>query len=258
MSRKVWVIGKPTLRNAGEGLEEQSKRTFVAFAGWSLAMFCAVSFASGLLIAPILGDYGLWVAAACLVFAVFAVSVPMIAADRKMDRVLAGLKGERNVGEVLKGLERQGAYVLHDIRGPIGNIDHVVIHPSGIYAIETKHKSRRTGRWESMSFDGHKVCVNRRPLLHDPLPQATRQAAWLKTHLTETLGLTFRHPVRAVVLFPGWRVDTKAWNASVLVTSPKAFLSAILKSRQRLLTEKQVVFFADRLLRSQRPESAER
>ena len=257
MSRKVWAIGKPTMRNPGEGLEEQSKRTFIAFAGWSLAVFCAVSFASGLLIAPILQDYRTWTAAACLVFAIFALSVPMIAADRKMDRVLAGLKGERNVGEVLKGLERQGAYVLHDLRGPIGNIDHVVIHPSGIYAVETKHKSRLAGRWAAMSFDGHHVSVNGKPLQHDPLPQATRQAAWLRTHLTETLGLTFRHPVRAVVLFPGWRVETKAWDAPVLVTSPKAFLSAVVKSRRRLLSDKQVAFFADRLLRAQHKAGAE-
>lgn len=251
MSRKVWAVERPTLRNAGEGLEEQSKQTFVRFASWSLAMFCAVALAFGLLIAPLLQEYRTWAIIACLVFAVFALAVPMVAADRKMDRILAGLKGERNVGEVLKALERQGAYVLHDLRGPIGNIDHVVIHPSGIYAVETKHKSRIAGRWSAMSFDGHQILINRKPLQHDPLPQATRQAAWLRTHLTEALGLTFRSPVRAVVLFPGWRVENRAWNAPVLVTSPKSFLSVVRHSKERLLTEKQVSYFADRLVKSQ-------
>lgn len=251
MSRKVWAVGRPTLRNAGEGLEEQSKRTFVMFAGWSLAMFCALALAAGLMIAPLLQEYRVWAIIACLGFAVFALSVPMIAADRKMDRVLAGLKGERHVGEILKGLERQGACVLHDVRGPIGNIDHVVVHPSGIYAVETKHKSRRAGRWMRMSFDGHQVCIDGRPLPHDPLPQATRQAAWLRLHLTEALGLTFRHPVRAVVLFPGWRVETSALDAPVLVTSPKAFLSLVQRCSDRLLTDKQVTYFADRIVRSQ-------
>ncbi len=208
MSRKVWAVDRSNLRNPGEGLEEQSKRTFVTFAGWSLAMFSATALATGLMIAPFLGDFRALAVVTCLAFAVFALAVPMVSADRKMDRVLAGLKGERSVGESLKALEHQGAYVLHDVRGPIGNIDHVVIHTGGIYAIETKHVSRMAGRWSAMAFDGRQISINGKPLTHDPLPQATRQAAWLRTYLTETLGLSFRFPVRAVVLFPGWRVDS--------------------------------------------------
>ena len=256
MKRRVWAVGKPELRNAGEGLDEQGKRTFAGFMGWSGAMFFALALSLGLILSPVLGALRIVIACAGLVFAVFALAVPMRSADGKMDRLIAGLRGERYVGNALKQLERQGARVVHDVRGPIGNIDHVLIHTSGIYAIETKHRSRPAGRWMEMRYDGQTIRVNGQPLTHDPLPQARRQASWLWDYYTRTLGLTLRHPVKAVVLFPGWQVESTGTGGPVQVLSVGGFLSAVRNCPDRHLSDKQVGYFHDLLVRAQRPPEA--
>jgi Nuclease-related domain len=56
-----------------------------------------------------------------------------------------GAAGERHVGRLLEPLVRQGWGVQHDLRvpGSKANIDHVVIGPPGIFAIDAKHYSGR-------------------------------------------------------------------------------------------------------------------
>ena len=51
-----------------------------------------------------------------------------------------GAEGERRTAEVLAHLESDGYRVLHDRRipGSRGNIDHVVVGPTGVYVVETK------------------------------------------------------------------------------------------------------------------------
>ena len=51
-----------------------------------------------------------------------------------------GAEGERRPAEVLAHLESDGYRVLHDRRipGSRGNIDHVVVGPTGVYVVETK------------------------------------------------------------------------------------------------------------------------
>ena len=59
-----------------------------------------------------------------------------------------GYFGERIVGEALDPLKADGFRVFHDVPAGDGqtpfNIDHVIVGPSGIFAIETK--TRRKGR----------------------------------------------------------------------------------------------------------------
>lgn len=50
---------------------------------------------------------------------------------------LMGLRGERAVGKALEELP-PGYRVIHDLDIGRGNVDHVVIGPSGVFAIETK------------------------------------------------------------------------------------------------------------------------
>lgn len=51
-----------------------------------------------------------------------------------------GAAGERKTGRHLAGLEEYGFVVLHDrkVPGYGGNLDHVVIGPTGVWAVETK------------------------------------------------------------------------------------------------------------------------
>ncbi|WP_306332145.1 nuclease-related domain-containing protein [Streptomyces sp. KL109B] len=56
------------------------------------------------------------------------------------DSWFAGLEGERRVGNELRRLENSGWRVLHGIPLPNGaDIDHLLIGPGGVFAINTKH-----------------------------------------------------------------------------------------------------------------------
>jgi hypothetical protein len=59
-----------------------------------------------------------------------------------------GAIGEEHVGAILDTLIASGYHVLHDRRRPGGreNIDHVVIGPTGVFVVETKHYRGRVER----------------------------------------------------------------------------------------------------------------
>jgi hypothetical protein len=50
----------------------------------------------------------------------------------------AGRTGEMKMAKILSPLLDEGYAVLHDLDIGRGNVDHVVIGPSGVYAVETK------------------------------------------------------------------------------------------------------------------------
>ena len=74
------------------------------------------------------------------------------------DRVADGLLAERVTGMQLNRLVAQGCLVLHDVPAEGFNLDHVVVSPRGIYAVETKSfrkpKRTRSKRNYSVRFDG--------------------------------------------------------------------------------------------------------
>jgi hypothetical protein len=57
---------------------------------------------------------------------------------KKIKNIKLGLAGEKAVGQFLELLRENGAKVFHDVQGEKFNLDHVIIHPSGIYVVETK------------------------------------------------------------------------------------------------------------------------
>jgi Nuclease-related domain len=57
-----------------------------------------------------------------------------------------GFAGERAVAEELNQLMLDGCRVFHDVpMEPYGNIDHVLVSPTGIYAVETKARQKKKG-----------------------------------------------------------------------------------------------------------------
>jgi hypothetical protein len=54
-----------------------------------------------------------------------------------------GAVGEEKVGAILEGLAPDGWLAIHDVSLGRGNVDHVVVGPGGVFAIETKsHRGR--------------------------------------------------------------------------------------------------------------------
>lgn len=118
-----------------------------------------------------------------------------------------GLIAERVTGMQLNRLTAQGCTVLHDVPADGFNIDHVVVAPRGIFAVETK--SFRKPR--SSADAGHEVTYDGEMLrfpdftTKEPIRQAHEQACWLSRELREAIGKEVK--VIPAVALPGWKVN---------------------------------------------------
>ena len=134
---------------------------------------------------------------------------------RVLRRMKQGRDGERIAGESLEKLRAYGYEIFHDIVAGNFNIDHVVVGPSGIYAIETKTISKRGGVEEKAECDGESILIRGFPLPDNPVPQAKGNARWFAGYLHETSASRFR--VIPVVLMPGWFVVNRAKQCDLLL-----------------------------------------
>jgi Nuclease-related domain len=50
-----------------------------------------------------------------------------------------GAEGERKTEKALKGLERSGLRVVHDVQARYGNYDHVAVGPAGVFLLDSKN-----------------------------------------------------------------------------------------------------------------------
>lgn len=86
---------------------------------------------------PLLGLRG-----SALIGVELAVLGAIVVANRvyepRFDRWLRGAQGEESVGAILDGLGADGWHAIHDVSLGRGNVDHILIGPGGIFAIETK------------------------------------------------------------------------------------------------------------------------
>lgn len=158
-----------------------------------------------------------------------------------------GLLGEKIVAEALAPLTVDGCRIFHDVPAAGFNLDHVIVGPTGVFAIETK--TRRAGRAlsgrrpDEITFDGVQLIF---PWGEDKfgLEQAHDRAAWLATWLRDTAG----EPVLPVpvLTFPGWNVTTTAAGADVAVVSPSA-IPGLVRNRAAVLSAAQVEHIARQL-----------
>jgi hypothetical protein len=152
-----------------------------------------------------------------------------------------GRNGERAVGQFLDMHVDADATVFHDVPGPKGNIDHVVICSRGIYAIETKTRTKPRRSNPVVTVESDKLLVNGHVPDRDPMNQARACADGLKKVLRDSTGKPFE--VQPVVVFPGWYIEDKRQSRNaVWVLEPKA-LPAWIKN-QRLTIEPSDVSLA--------------
>src|SRR5690606_17037137 len=65
---------------------------------------------------------------------------------QKIRTTRLGLLGEQSVAEQLQSLWTDGYRIFHDVPGDgEWNVDHVVVGPAGVFAIETKARTKRPG-----------------------------------------------------------------------------------------------------------------
>jgi hypothetical protein len=140
---------------------------------------------------------------------------------RRRQHLRLGVDGEMATGEELNLLMLRGCRVFHDFPAEKFNIDHIVVGPGGVFAVETKARAkpnRGRGRDDAtVIYDGS---VLRFPGWSDreALHQAVRQAAWLGKWLTSAVGEAV--DVKPAVALPGWFVDRKS-SAGPTVFNPR-------------------------------------
>src|SRR5436189_80749 len=127
----------------------------------------------------------------------------------------------RRAGESLSEERRSEGYKpVHDIVGSGFNIDHVIVGPGGVFAIETKYRSGR-GQITFRSTEG--LFVGERLEEKNCLKQARASAAAVRDLIQESCGR--RVWVTPIVVFVGdWKIRNEWRDTNTQVCTPAGLL----------------------------------
>jgi Nuclease-related domain len=163
-------------------------------------------------------------------------------AKRRKDLRL-GFSGERAVGEELNKLMLDGFQVFHDVPFDKYNIDHVVVGPSGVFAVETKAKSKggvskgsKLKDYE-LVYDGKVICYPCGATDTEHLQQARRNGKSLADFLAKSTGEVVG--VEAILTYPGWYV-LRQGRGDVHVLSPKEIRKCVMRNGPAVLSEQRI------------------
>jgi Nuclease-related domain len=163
-----------------------------------------------------------------------------------------GVDGEKTVGQFLEANRQSDWHIFHDLPGKGFNVDHVLVTPQGIFAIETKTFSKPAKGAATVRYDGESVLVNGLEPDRSPVVQARAARDWLRNLLLETTAI--KYPVRGVVIFPGWFVEPFSGprQPDVWVLNEKAFVkfveneATVIKSEDVALARARLVNYVTR------------
>jgi hypothetical protein len=188
-----------------------------------------------------------WGFSAMLVVSVTVFAVRWQRNWAQLKQLKLGREGERAMAEYMNARLDPTARIFHDVPIAHGNVDHVIVCTRGIYAVETKTRSKplRRGAVVSVTSDHLKVDGSRPD--RDPLRQA-REAA---TDLQQILKTFTKKPVwvTPIVAFPGWSIaDHRESQPHVWVLSA-ADLAGRIARESETLTALEVARFSRHLTR---------
>jgi hypothetical protein len=160
--------------------------------------------------------------AAALVLIAWAVHI-FVKHGKLMRQYRQGMEAEIAVAQNLIPLMAEGCMVFHDFPADGFNIDHIVVAPNAVFAIETKSRKKPEEKGRDAArvvYDGQ---VLRFPDHQDKasLEQARRQGQWLAKFLAQGAGDPV--PVIAMVALPGWFVELtrEGSKADVIVNNSR-------------------------------------
>ncbi len=165
---------------------------------------------------------------------------------RQLKSLELGLEGERVVGQFLESHRAADWHVFHDIPGAGFNVDHVIVSPGGVFAVETKTFSKPARGNATVKYDGNAVLVDGHRPDRDPVAQARAARDWIRDLLFDATAINF--PVRGVVLFPGWYVESPKTGPrpDVWVLNEKAFVK-FMENEPAIIKPEDVALAASRL-----------
>jgi len=156
-----------------------------------------------------------------------------------------GAVGEAVVALILDNFPND-YWIVHDLKTPLGNLDHVVVGPTGVYVIDTKN-------WRGIvSADGNgELLRNGEPTDKPAVRPVVDRTMWvrdkiLKDSATDQIRLPEARYFQAVLVFPMARVeaDWGTTGAAHCVRDEK-LRDYIVESRKgRLLTTQQIESYA--------------
>ena len=241
------------LRPPGHSLSQRIEATGEEYNTWLFTGFLAAFFSVGAWkYTP--SD---WVGGT-LLLALFGIGAGActVIAWRKLSEIRScrlGLLGEQAMAEQLRALVSKGYQVFHDVPGDgKWNVDHVAVGPAGVFAIETKYRTKKPGPAggpdHEAVFDGKGIAF---PGWNDveTIAQARRNAKWLGGMLSKATGEAVE--AQPIVALPGWWVTLKA-KADVIVLSGKQVAGFIGKEPTKLSPKviQQIVYQLDQRCRT--------
>lgn len=213
-------IGKPSLGQPGDSLQRALYDHRMTLVGWAMlpVLPLAIAITEWLQYWWKTPQNPIPATTLFLAFLVYA-SIMAYRTRRRIDNLALGLRGERTVGQLLQTLQSRGYRVFHDVEQEDWNIDHVLIGPGGVFAIETKTISKPNDHDAHVVYDGQRVLIDGHTPDRDPIAQVLGCGRRLRQILREQTGQDV--PVRPVVVFPGWYVERTVRQAEVYVCNDK-------------------------------------
>lgn len=236
-------LTRALLRSPGESLRRQ-----VDDLTWDISMWLAL-----LIVLPLMfyaaylsqaSPFGIKVSALYMTIAALIADgyalYRLIQVAEKRRRYRQGLDGEMAVGQELTELLKDGMSVYHDIPADKFNIDHIIVGPKGVFAVETKaHSKSKAGMGDAevkVRVDGSTlVFPNWRET--EWVEQTRRQAKWVSAWLTRATGE--KVDARPMLALPGWFIDIEK-SSDVLVVNPKYSRVLMQKIKGTPLTDAQI------------------
>jgi len=157
-------------------------------------------------------------------------------------------KGERRVSELLTQLRRKRYIAFDDLVVDQSNVDHVLVGPGGIFAIETKAYSIFGNGCVGVDEVGI-LRLSGKPAINDPLGQAKACAANVAKILKDRMRQGSE--VTPVLIFPGWTLKPAKAETGVVVLNDGT-IADFFETQHEVLTNDQITAIASHLDQSAR------
>lgn len=244
IKEKKSPVNDKLLRSPGETLRQEiDKISDTMVEKLLFLVIMPVWIGSFLIIQPLSSNQNIDIISLILVFLIFFPvfiwqSIQLYKLLSKRKNLQLGYDCELAVAQMLCPLYKLGYEIYHDFQATDNfNIDHIAVGPHGVFAIETKGRSRskenKEGNWK-IQYTGEKL------IFHNfyetkPIEQARSQAKWLFNWIKEATGE--QAPVTPVLAIPGWFIDFPNKITDVKISSGNF---EFLTKGKTLLPENQI------------------
>lgn len=209
------VAGESTREKADELFESASDDMLLLLAGplAGVLLGITVKLNSWLILAIPFG--GVAIGSACL-------GIRIRGKLKKSWNYRLGAIGEQVVGRELDQLMSLGYQVFHDVQFGNWNIDHVVVGPKGVFAVETKtwrKPSVDSNLAAKVVFDGEALSIPGKWKSRSAIQQARNNAKSLSEWIAKAAGESVS--VVPVVALPGWALEIERFGDVAVFSATK-------------------------------------